>query len=97
MYHSVALWTTVSPRYADRSFRLGKSFLTIHVSSQDSTFHPIVRVEASEDQEENATRFTVFYEHYRDVYEFNFMYDEEPDTIIRFVNQRQMVWRKESL
>jgi hypothetical protein len=94
---AVGLWTTVSPRYADRSFRLDKSFLTIHVSAQDSTFHPIVRVEASEDQEEDATRLTVFYEHYRDVYEFNFLYDEVPDTTIKFVNQREMVWRKQSL
>jgi hypothetical protein len=94
---AVGLWTTMSPRYMDRAFRIGKTALTIHVSSQDSTYHPIVRVESDEDQEEDATLYTVFYTHYGDEYEFNFLYDEAPDTTIRFVNQREMVWRKGSL
>lgn len=91
---AVGLWTTVSPRYADRAFRLTKSTVTFHVSPQDSTFHPIVRIRSEEDQEGNSTRYTIFYTHYHDEYEFSFLYAERPDTIIRFVNQRQMTWRK---
>ena len=94
---AVGLWATVSPRYADRAFRIGKTTLTIHVSPQDSTFHPIVRVETTEDQVGGATEYTVFYEHYGDVYEFTFLYHEDPDTTIHFVNQREMTWRKQSL
>jgi len=93
---AVGVWTTLSPRYADRSFRLTKTTLTIHLGPQDSTFHPIVRVEADEDQEEDATHYTVFYEYYRDIYEFNFLYDVDPDTTIRFLNQREMIWRKQT-
>ena len=91
---AVGLWTTLTPNYADRTFRLTKNTLTFHVSPQDSTFHPIVRVESGSSEVGNATQYTVFYTHYRDEYEFSFLYSEVPDTMIRFVNQRQMIWRK---
>jgi hypothetical protein len=94
---AVGLWTTLTPNYADRAFRLTRNTLTFHVSPQDSTFHPIVRVESSSEDGDNATRYTVFYTHYRDVYEFSFLYSEVPDTTIKFVNQRQMIWRKGTL
>jgi len=91
---AVGLWTTLTPDYADRAFRLTKNTLTFHVSPQDSTFHPIVRVESGSSEVGNATQYTVFYTHYRDEYEFSFLYSEVPDTMIQFVNQRQMIWRK---
>ena len=91
---AVGLWTTITPNYADRAFRLTKNTLTFHVSPQDSTFHPIVRVESSSGEVGNATQYTVFYTHYRDEYEFSFLYSEVPDTTIKFVNQPQMIWRK---
>ena len=91
---AVGLWTTLTPNYADRAFRLTKNTLTFHVSPQDSTFHPIVRVESGSSEVGNATQYTVFYTHYRDEYEFSFLYSEVPDTMIQFVNQRQMIWRK---
>ena len=94
---AVGLWTTLTPSYADRAFRLTKNTLTFHVSPQDSTFHPIVRVESSSEDDDNATQYTVFYTHYRDMYEFSFLYSEMPDTTIKFVNQRQMIWRKRTL
>ncbi len=91
------LWTTLTPNYADRAFRLTHNTLTFHVSPQDSTFHPIVRVESSSEEGNNTTQYTVFYTHYRDVYEFSFLYSEVPDTTIKFVNQRAMIWRKRTL
>ena len=91
---AVGLWTTLTPSYEDRAFRLTKNTLTLHVSPQDSTFHPIVRVESSSGDGDNATQYTVSYTHYRDEYEFSFLYSEVPDTTIQFVNQRQMIWRK---
>ncbi len=94
---AVGLWTTFTPSYADRAFRLTKNTLTFHVSLQDSTFHPIVRVESSSEYDDNATQYTVFYTHYRDMYEFSFLYSEVPDTTIKFVNQREMIWRKRTL
>ncbi len=94
---AVGLWTTLTPSYADRAFRLTKNTLTFHVSPQDSTFHPIVLVESSSEDYDNATQYTVFYTHYRDMYEFSFLYSEVPDTTIKFVNQRQMIWRKRAL
>ena len=94
---AVGLWTTLTPNYEDRAFRLTKNTLTFHVSPQDSTFHPIVRVESSSGEVGNATQYTVFYTHDRDEYEFSFLYSEVPDTTIKFVNQRQMIWRKRPL
>lgn len=94
---AVGLWTTLTPSYADRAFRLTKNTLTLHVSPQDSTFHPIVRVESSSGGGDNATQYTVFYTHYRDEYEFSFLYSEVPDTTIKFANQRGMIWRKRPL
>jgi hypothetical protein len=94
---AVGLWTTLTPAYADRAFRLTKNTLTFHVSPQDSTFHPIVRVESNSGDGDNATQYTVFYNHYRDMYEFSFLYSEVPDTTIKFVNQREMIWRKRTL
>ena len=94
---AVGLWTTLTPSYADRAFRITKNTLTFHVSPQDSTFHPIVRIESSSEDDDNATQYTVFYTHYRDIYEFSFLYSEVPDTTIKFVNQRQMIWRKRTL
>ncbi len=94
---AVGLWTTLTPNYADRAFRLTKNTLTFRVSPRDSTFHPIVRVESSSENGDNATQYTVFYTHYRDMYEFSFLYSEVPDTTIKFVNQREMIWRKRTL
>ncbi len=94
---AVGLWTTLTPNYADRAFRLTKTTLTFHVSPQDSTFHPIVRVESNSEDGDNATQYTVFYTHYRDIFEFSFLYSEVPDTTIKFVNQRGMIWRKRTL
>jgi len=94
---AVGLWTTLTPSYADRAFRITKDTLTFHVSLQDSTFHPIVRVESNSGESDNTTQYTVFYTHYRDVYEFSFLYSEAPDTTIKFVNQREMIWRKRTL
>jgi len=94
---AVGLWTTLTPSYEDRAFRLTKNTLTLHVSPQDSTFHPIVRVESSSGDGDNATQYTVFYTHYRDEYEFSFLYSEVPDTTIKFANQRGMIWRKRPL
>ncbi len=94
---AVGLWTTLTPKYADRAFRLTQNTLTFHVSPQDSTFHPIVRVESNSGDDDNATQYTVFYTHYRDTYEFSFVYSEVPDTTIKFVNQQEMIWRKRRL
>lgn len=91
---AVGLWTTLTSNYADRAFRLTKNTLTFHVNPQDSTFHPIVRVESSSGDGNNVTQYTVFYTHYSDMYEFSFLYSEVPDTTIKFVNQRAMIWRK---
>ncbi len=94
---AVGLWRTVTPDYSDRAFRITKNTLTFHVSPQDSTFHPIVRVRETEYMEEQGTtEYTVFYTQYRDEYEFAFLYREDPDTTIRFINQKQITWRKGS-
>ncbi len=94
---AVGLWRTVTPRYSDRAFRITKNTLTFHVSPQDSTFHPIVRVRETEYMEDRGTtEYTVFYTQYRDEYEFAFLYREDPDTTIRFINQKEMAWRKGS-
>ncbi len=94
---AVGLWTTLTPRYSDRAFRITKNTLTFHVSAQDSTFHPIVRVRETEYiGEQGTTEYKVFYTHYRDEYEFAFLYREDPDTTIRFINQKEMAWRKGS-
>ncbi len=94
---AVGLWRTVTPNYSHRTFRITKNTLTFHVSPQDSTFHPIVRVHETEHAEEQGTiAYTVFYTHYRDEYEFSFLYKEVPDTTIRFIHQKQMTWRKGS-
>ncbi len=94
---AVGLWRTVTPRYSDRTFRITKNTLTFHVSPQDSTFHPIVRVRETEYiEEQGTTEYTVFYTQYSERYEFAFLYREEPDTTIRFINQKQMTWRKSS-
>ncbi len=94
---AVGLWRTVSPSYSDRAFRITKSTLTFHVSPQDSTFHPIVRVRETEyAEEQGTTAYTVLYSHYQEQYEFSFLYREDPDTTIRFINQKQMWWRKGS-
>ncbi len=94
---AIGLWTTLTPSYADRAFRLTKNTLTFHVSPQDSMFHPIVRVESNSADDDNTTQYRVFYTHYRDIYEFSFLYSEVPDTTIKFVNQREMTWRKGTL
>ena len=94
---AVGLWRTITPSYSDRAFRMTKTTLTFHVSPQDSTFHPILRVHEAEHAEEpGTTAYTVFYTHYRDEYEFSFLYKEVPDTTIRFLHQKQMTWRKGS-
>ena len=63
----------MTPSYSERAFSITETTLTFHVSPQDSTFHPIVRLRETEYlEEEGTTAYTVFYSHYRDQYESRF-------------------------
>ena len=88
----VGLWTTTAEDYADRAFRITKNTITFHTAADDSTFHLITRVQSRD--EGIARLFTVNYEWYEEEYEFAFFYVRIPNRVIRFRNQRNMVWRK---
>ena len=86
----LGVWITSDPKYADRSFEIGRTELTLQVGKDSFVNHVIDRVEL--DERGGAELYTV---HYLDdsgvEYELAFYYQTDE---IRLKNQRTMMWRK---
>jgi hypothetical protein len=90
----VGTWHTTASDYADRSFEIRKTSLVFYVSEDEWTVHLIERIE-TEDLG-GATLFTVYYDDQGGTTEFSFYFDPKRDGIIRFLNQREMEWKRQT-
>ncbi len=90
----VGSWRTTDPRYAETLLDIGRTTLVFGTADSSSTSHTIERVE--QEDLELARLYTV---HYRDeggLNELSFFYIAI-DSVIRFRNQRSLVWRRDSV
>jgi hypothetical protein len=89
----VGLWGTVVPEYADRTFEITKTSVAFGTGSQSSSVYPIKKVAV--DQDPMGTLYTIDYTTPDDhAAEFAFWYVRGHEDMIRFKNQRQIVWTK---
>ena len=89
----VGRWTTTVPTYADRSFTVAKDSVTFLTSAQDSTIYPILDVRSR--SAEQGTGYTIYYASFGADLEFSVVFTDGPDPTIQFINQREMIWKKE--
>ncbi len=90
----VGTWHTTASDYADRAFEIRKTSLVFYASENEWTVHLIDRIE-TEDLG-GGTLFTVYYDDKGGTTEFSFYYDPKRDGIIRFKNQREMEWKRQT-
>ncbi len=88
----VGTWYTTASDYADRLFEIRKNSLLFYASEDEWTIHLIDRIEAEDLG--GATMFTLYYTDQGGRSEFSFYFDPKRDGIIRFVNQREMEWKR---
>lgn len=86
-------WTTTNPGYSDRRFSITSSQLTfkIGLDADSVTVHPIRHVTQTA-VGEDTTNFVVEYEVEGALATWAFEYVQRPKPVIRFHNQKEIVW-----
>jgi hypothetical protein len=91
----VGVWRTTATKYADADCFLGLTTATISFGTggDDSYTRAVVAVEKS--QEDGGTLYTVFYRDDEGEYKFAFFYEPADGGVIRYKNQKGIVWTKQ--
>ena len=86
-------WSTDTAPYANRRFLLADSTVAFQISDAgDFTTHPVTSVTTTRDGEWIV--YTVSYRGEGGSYDFPFRYNPSPTPVIRFENQKELVWRQ---
>lgn len=85
-------WMTEAPEYADRTFAITDTTLTLHQGEGRSVTHRIVAVQR--EAYSGWTEFTFDYDQAGSRLTFSFQYFEPGE--IRLRNQEHMVWRRKN-
>ncbi len=90
------VWKTSYPRYADIHFELRQDAVVLHAGEGRYQSHKITAVQSQ--PEEGATLYRVTYRHAREGTDdvFAFYYSSARGGLIRFKNQRDVVWEREA-
>ena len=92
--HLLGVWTTSAPRYADRYIEIRHDMIIFGTGGD--TFELHVLAELKEAREGEAMLYTITHlNHFGQPYSLSFYYKPSGDGIIRFKNQREIVWTKE--
>lgn len=91
--HLLGVWTTSTPRYADRYIEIRNDMIIFGTGGD--TFELHVLAEFKEVREGEALLYTIIHlNHFGQPYSLSFYYEPSGDGIIRFKNQREIVWTK---
>ena len=92
--HLLGVWTSSAPRYADRYIEIRNDMIIFGTGGDAFELH--VLAELKEAREGEAIAYTITHlNHFGQPYNLSFYYEPSGDGIIRFKNQREIVWTKE--
>ena len=90
--HLIGVWKTSEPKYEDRSFEIDRSTITFGAGEGNFDTHSITNIEV-----EKGSLYTISYKDKEEQeFKFSFYYSATDHGMIRFKNQDQIVWTKES-
>jgi hypothetical protein len=93
----IGVWKTSEPKYTDRSFEITKGTITFGIGEGNFEIYSIKKIRMEKIAEEKSILYTIYYENSDgDENIFAFYYTPEKGGIIRFKNQRQIEWEKQS-
>lgn len=92
----IGIWKTASPKYEGCFFEFLTNTITIGpLEGEPSTF-AITNIKREKKNNEEWTLYTIFYVDQGAEYEFPLYFLLEKDGVIRFKNQLDIVWTRES-
>ena len=92
----IGVWKTMAPTYVDRSFEIKTDEVIFGTGEETFDTYPITKIKSEKDPREQGTLYTLYYKNIEgQEYGFSFYYDPANHGIIRFKNQKEMVWTKE--
>jgi hypothetical protein len=94
--HLLGVWSTSAPRYADRYIEIRNDMIIFGTGGDEFELHALTHIE--EAREHGALLYTITHlNHFGQPYSLSFYYEPKGDGIIRFKNQKEIVWKKERL
>ncbi|MBW2039487.1 MAG: hypothetical protein JRI46_07830 [Deltaproteobacteria bacterium] len=92
----IGMWKTSAPKYADRLFEFKKDAVIFGTGEGNFDTYAITNIEIEKIREEKGILYTIYYENREgEEYKFSFYYYPENRGVIRFKNQKQIMWTKE--
>lgn len=88
-------WTTTDPRYADRAFEITKETVYIHQGGNNFAAYAVKGFQITVANDDDPVHSVVYVDDAAEEYEFRFYVSSEDGGVIRFTNQREMVWHRD--
>ncbi|MGH7381891.1 MAG: hypothetical protein ACREKR_06620 [Candidatus Methylomirabilales bacterium] len=93
--HLLGQWTTPHPKYADRYFEIRNDVIIFGHGGESFEVHALTDVDQT--REEGSILYTITHlNHDGKRFTFAFYYDPANNGAVRFKNQRDIVWTKET-
>ena len=94
--HLLGVWSTSAPRYGDRYIEIRNDMIIFGTGGDTFELHALTEV--TEAREGEAIVYTITHlNHFGQPYTLSFYYEPTSDGIMRFKNQKEIVWTKEKL
>jgi hypothetical protein len=93
--HLLGRWTTPHPKYADRYFEIRNDAIIFGHGGENFEVHALADIDQSR-QEESILYTIIHLNHEGQRFTFAFYYDPAHNGVIRFKNQREIPWTKET-
>jgi hypothetical protein len=92
----LGVWKTSEPKYADRSFGIGKESITFGIGKRNFKTYLTKKIHVQQFPQDNSRLYTIYYEDDEgEKGQFAFYYYYENGGVIRLKNQRNIEWKKE--
>jgi hypothetical protein len=93
----IGVWKTSAPQYADRFFEIKKDEIIFGTGEGSLKSNAIINIETEKVRGEETSLYTIQYKDQEgERYTFSFYYDPVKSGVIRFKNQTQIAWTRES-
>ena len=92
----IGIWKTASPKYEGCFFEFRTNTITIGPQEGEPNTFAITNIKMEKDRTQDWTLYTIFYVDKGDEYEFPLYFLLEKGGVIRFKNQLDIVWKRES-
>ncbi len=94
----IGVWETTAPTYADRPFEIKTDEVIFGTGEGKFDTYPITKIKIEKDPTEQKTLYIICYKNIEgQEYKFSFYCDPANQGMIRFKNQKEMVWTKKTL